>query len=171
MAFTNCYEDGLRADEYAKLEFANTYDLAFRDLPPIIEKHVSGTKAIDFGCGTGRSTRFIRQLGFEVVGIDIAPKMIARAREFDPNGDYRLIAGEGLQWTSTGRVRFDLIAVHFRQHRGRRRQSAALRAARRSAAGIRGRSALFRPRRSISMNGLPSQQEVFLKTNLPGRET
>jgi len=31
----NCYEDANRASAYAKLEFANTYYLAFRDLPEI----------------------------------------------------------------------------------------------------------------------------------------
>ena len=94
MAFTNCYEDALRAGEYAKLEFANTYYLAFRDLPAIVKEHVSGTKAVDFGCGTGRSTRFVHQLGFEVVGVDISPEMISIAREFDPDSDYRLITGD-----------------------------------------------------------------------------
>ena len=111
MAFTNCYQDGLRADEYAKLEFANTYYLAFRDLPAIINEHVSGTKAVDFGCGTGRSTRFIRQLGFEVVGIDIAPEMIAKARKFDPSGDYRLIEGDDFAGLPQGE--FDLISSLF----------------------------------------------------------
>jgi SAM-dependent methyltransferase len=91
MAFTNCYDDARRATEYATLEFANTYYLAFRDLPAIVREHVKGTKALDFGCGTGRSTRFVRQLGFETVGIDIAPEMVAKARDLDPEGDYRLL--------------------------------------------------------------------------------
>jgi SAM-dependent methyltransferase len=111
MAFTNCYQDGFRADEYAKLEFANTYYLAFRDLPEIIKAHVAGTKAVDFGCGTGRSTRFVRQLGFEVTGVDIAPEMIAKAREFDPGGDYRLIEGDDFSGLAQGE--FDLITSLF----------------------------------------------------------
>jgi SAM-dependent methyltransferase len=111
MPFTNCYQDGLRADEYAKLEFANTYYLAFRDLPEIIKQYVSGTKAVDFGCGTGRSTRFIRQLGFDVTGIDISPEMIAKAREFDPNGDYRLIQGDDFSGLPQGE--FDLVSSLF----------------------------------------------------------
>jgi SAM-dependent methyltransferase len=94
VAFTNCYKDAVRAQAYAKLEFANTYHLAYRDLPEIIREHVSGTRAIDFGCGAGRSTRFARRLGLEVTGVDIAPEMIAKARELDPGGDYRL-AQEG----------------------------------------------------------------------------
>jgi len=32
----NCYQDGNRAKAYATLEFANTYYLAFRDLPGLI---------------------------------------------------------------------------------------------------------------------------------------
>lgn len=92
MSFTNSYADKIRAEAYARLEFANTYYLAYRDLPQIIREHIQGTRAIDFGCGTGRSTRFVRQLGFDVTGVDIAPEMIASARKLDPGGDYRLIA-------------------------------------------------------------------------------
>ena len=35
MAFPNCYYDTIRAEAYAGLEFANTYHLAFRDLPEL----------------------------------------------------------------------------------------------------------------------------------------
>ena len=96
MAFTNCYGDTTRAEAYAQLEFANTYYLAYRDLPAIVREHVTGTRALDFGCGTGRSTRFVRQLGFDVVGVDIAPEMIAKARAIDPGGDYRLVKDDDL---------------------------------------------------------------------------
>lgn len=91
MTPSNCYDDNARAEAYARLEFANTYHLAFRDLPAIFAEHVKGKRALDFGCGTGRSTRFLKRLGFEVTGIDIAPPMIAKARELDETGDYRLI--------------------------------------------------------------------------------
>ncbi len=64
MNFVNVYENSTRADAYSKLEFANTYHLAFRDLPEIFRAHVKGTAALDFGCGTGRSARFLRGLGF-----------------------------------------------------------------------------------------------------------
>ena len=46
MKFINCYEDVSRADAYATLKFANTYYLAFRDLPAIISVHVTGTKRL-----------------------------------------------------------------------------------------------------------------------------
>ncbi len=90
--FSNVYDDKARADAYAKLEFPATYYLAYRDLPAIIGAHIQGTKALDFGCGTGRSTRFLRELGFDpVVGVDIAEHMVTQARERDPQGEYRLV--------------------------------------------------------------------------------
>jgi hypothetical protein len=52
MDFANCYADANRTDAYAKLEFANTYYLVYRDLPAIILENVTGTKALDFGCGS-----------------------------------------------------------------------------------------------------------------------
>jgi ubiquinone/menaquinone biosynthesis C-methylase UbiE len=96
MGFFNSYEDARRAEAYAKLELPGTYYLAYRDLPEIISGHVKGRKAIDFGCGTGRSARFLQKLGFEVVGVDIAEEMLKKARELDPKGDYCLIGEGGL---------------------------------------------------------------------------
>jgi SAM-dependent methyltransferase len=96
MSFVNSYENVTRAEAYSKLEFANTYHLAFRDLPEMFATHVHGTAALDFGCGTGRSTRFLRALGFEPVGVDISAEMIAKAHEIDPRGDYRLVPGDDM---------------------------------------------------------------------------
>jgi SAM-dependent methyltransferase len=78
MGFRNTYDDRAYADAYARLEFPGTYYLAYRDLPAIIGAHVSGRRAVDFGCGTGRSTRFLRSLGFDAVGLDIAADMIGK---------------------------------------------------------------------------------------------
>jgi SAM-dependent methyltransferase len=111
MAFSNCYEDAIRAEAYAQLEFANTYYLAFRDLPQILREHVAGTKALDFGCGTGRSTRFARQVGLDVTGVDIAPEMIAKAKSLDAGGDYRLVKEDDLSEFPTGT--YDLVLSLF----------------------------------------------------------
>lgn len=88
----NVYEDAERARTYAELEFPGTYYLAYRDLPQILAAHVRGRAAVDFGCGAGRSTRFLRGLGFRTVGIDISEAMIAQARALEPQGDYRAVA-------------------------------------------------------------------------------
>lgn len=89
--FRNVYDDGARANAYAALEFPGTYYLAYRDLPAIIGEHAQGRTALDFGCGAGRSTRFLRMLGFDAVGVDIAEPMLALARERDPGGEYLLV--------------------------------------------------------------------------------
>jgi ubiquinone/menaquinone biosynthesis C-methylase UbiE len=111
MKFSNVYKDARRAEAYSKLEFPGTYYLAYRDLPRIISKHVKGRKAVDFGCGTGRSTRFLKKLGFDVIGIDIAEGMIKKARELDPKGDYRLIKdGDFSKFKNNA---FDLVLSAF----------------------------------------------------------
>lgn len=109
--FVNIYESTTRAEAYAKLEFANTYHLAFRDLPEIFRIHVRGKAALDFGCGTGRSTRFLRTQGFATVGVDISSEMIAKARSLDSDGDYRLIPGDDM--SSLPRESFALIQSAF----------------------------------------------------------
>lgn len=111
MDFVNCYQSATRAEAYSKLEFANTYHLAFRDLPEIFRAHVKGLSAFDFGCGAGRSTRFLRGLGFETVGVDISPEMISKACEIDPRGDYRVIPSDDM--SSLPRESFSLIQSAF----------------------------------------------------------
>jgi len=80
VSFSNCYQDQARADAYATLEFKNTYYLAYRDLPAIAREHVQGSEALDFGCGTGRSTRFLQQLGFQVISVDISEDISRKIR-------------------------------------------------------------------------------------------
>ena len=111
MGFLNSYDDAKRAEAYAKLEFPGTYYLAYRDLSEIIFEHVKGRKAVDFGCGTGRSTRFLRKLGFDAVGVDIAGDMIKRAREIDPRGDYRHVKESSLTELENGA--YDLVLSAF----------------------------------------------------------
>jgi ubiquinone/menaquinone biosynthesis C-methylase UbiE len=47
-----------------------------------------GRLTLDLGCGEGRVTRDLRDLGHRVVGVDLAPSMVAAAREADPDGEY-----------------------------------------------------------------------------------
>lgn len=109
--FRNVYADERRAEAYSGLGFPATYHLAFRDLPALIAEHVDGDRALDFGCGAGRSTRFLRDLGFEVVGVDVAERMIERARGRDPGGDYRLVPRGDLSGLEAGA--YDLVLSAF----------------------------------------------------------
>jgi len=109
--FGNVYEDEERARAYATLQFPGTYYLAFRDLPALIRRYNHGPRALDFGCGTGRSTRFLRNLGLEVIGVDISQAMLDQARALDPSGEYYLLRGSIVGEFAPGR--FDVILAAF----------------------------------------------------------
>lgn len=110
-SFRNTYDDADYADSYAGLEWGGTYRLIRRDLPGILREHVSGRCALDFGCGTGRSSRLLRENGFDVIGVDIAASMIERARQLDPTGEYRLLAEGDIARSPAGA--FDLVLAAF----------------------------------------------------------
>jgi ubiquinone/menaquinone biosynthesis C-methylase UbiE len=111
MQFNNVYEDAQRAEAYANLEFPGTYYLAYRDLPEIISEHIRGKKALDFGCGAGRSTRFLKKIGFDAIGVDIAEDMLKQARTKDSDGHYLRIE-EGSFDQFRGQT-FDLVLAAF----------------------------------------------------------
>ncbi len=78
-----------QAEQYALRELNNTDYLAFRTVAE--HRLLRDSFVLDIGCGTGRSSRFLKALGNNVVGVDISPEMIAQARKADPKGDYHLL--------------------------------------------------------------------------------
>jgi SAM-dependent methyltransferase len=108
---SNEYADRDRAASYAALGLAGTYYLAFRDLPDMFARHVHGTRALDFGCGAGRSTRFLQQHGFTTIGIDISEAMLRSARDADPDGTYLQVEDDAATGWPDGP--FDLILAAF----------------------------------------------------------
>jgi SAM-dependent methyltransferase len=112
-AFANVYDDAERARAYDALDFPGTYHLAFRDLPELIGTPLPGARALDFGCGAGRSTRFLQRLGFLTTGVDIAAPMLERARARDPQGDYRLVLDGELGDLPAGAFALVLSAFAF----------------------------------------------------------
>ncbi len=111
MLFINAYEDAFCADSYSRIEFPGCYYLAYRDLPKIISQYSKTGKAIDFGCGAGRSTRFLKRLGYNAVGIDISQNMIKKAKELDPHGNYQLIKDDC--FSNIPKNEFDLVLSVF----------------------------------------------------------
>jgi len=111
LSFSNVYDDAQRAEAYATLEFPGTYSLAYRDLPAIIAENIKGRVGLDFGCGAGRSTRFLKRLGFDAIGVDISASMIELAKKADPDGSYELVDEGDFSGFEPGS--FDLILSAF----------------------------------------------------------
>src|SRR5262245_24727444 len=51
---------------------------------------MTGGRVIDLGCGSGILSRAIADAGFDVLGIDLSPAMVALARERVPAGEFRV---------------------------------------------------------------------------------
>jgi SAM-dependent methyltransferase len=87
------------ANQYSKISLLGegTLFLAFRDFGELIRCHLPNRsfddiKAIDYGCGAGRSTRYLKHLGVKQVdGFDISKEMITEAKFFDKDGRYEKI--------------------------------------------------------------------------------
>ena len=111
--FGNVYEHWEWARAYATLEFPGTYYLPFRDLPALIRRYDHGSRALDFGCGTGRSTRLLRNLGLNVIRVDISQAMLDQARALDPSGEYHRVPGDITGEFAPGSFYIILAAVTF----------------------------------------------------------
>ncbi|MCP4712355.1 MAG: class I SAM-dependent methyltransferase [Planctomycetes bacterium] len=98
------------AGYYAELGISGTYYLAFRDLDEYLTKF-SGKSALDFGCGAGRSSRFLKKFDIEVTGVDRNQEMIAQARIQDLHGSYQVIPPGNLGQFADNT--FDLIFSSF----------------------------------------------------------
>jgi SAM-dependent methyltransferase len=69
--------------------------------------------ALDFGCGVGRITRALAACYGHVVGVDIAPTMIARAEELNADlEDVEFLVSSGDDLRFLGERRFDLVFTH-----------------------------------------------------------
>ena len=66
-------------------------------------------KILDFGCGYGRNTRQLIDLGFQrVYGVDSSQKMIDRAISENPNAEFKQVVDQNLPFTDNY---FDALLV------------------------------------------------------------
>tara|TARA_R110002072_G_scaffold301521_1_gene481448 strand:- start:4071 stop:4802 length:732 start_codon:yes stop_codon:yes gene_type:complete len=102
------------ANKYSKSPIKGTGYLAFRDLPKIILENNKGQlpKAVlDYGCGTGRSTRFIKELGIDhVVGLDQSSDMINIANQNNDACEYFHISNNQIPFSNNN---FDCVISTF----------------------------------------------------------
>ncbi len=103
-------------DDWADI-YDGVYAYLTHDIPFYVQQSlVSGGPVLELGCGTGRVSLAIAGAGFDVVGIDISPRMLEAAqRKADDqglsarchfvHGDMRTVGLEG---------RFPLVIMPFR---------------------------------------------------------
>lgn len=84
-------------------------DAVLRELLP-----PTGGLAIDVGCGEGRWTRELAELGYDVVGVDRSHTLVEAARDADPNGRYEVAPAEELPFAD-GEVSF-VLCVNVLMH-------------------------------------------------------
>ncbi|MCG8454811.1 MAG: class I SAM-dependent methyltransferase [Holophagales bacterium] len=101
---TNDY--GEAAVRYALRGITGTDGIAFRWLAERIAGSGLAGDALDLGCGSGRSTRFLKGLGLDAWGVDISQAMVGEARRLDPGGTY-------LTYPAGGRLPFEDAAFHL----------------------------------------------------------
>jgi SAM-dependent methyltransferase len=66
-------------------------------------------RGLEVGCGEGRVCRDLRALGYDVVGLDAAPSLVAAAADSDPEGEYVAGAAESLPFDAAS---FDLVLAY-----------------------------------------------------------
>ena len=106
----NIYDD-FYADVYDHLVFNNykdDYEVGF------IMKNTSPTshsKILDVGCGTGHHVGLLGSKGMDVLGIDVSPSMISKAKENYP--DYKFDIKDALNGSSFDPDSFTHIACMY----------------------------------------------------------
>lgn len=68
---------GISEDAY-RASGATQAELLTEDIP-------TGSRVLDFGCGDGRVTLPLKQLGYQVTGVDASERMLAALAERDPD--------------------------------------------------------------------------------------
>ena len=79
---------------------------------PMIERvrAMNCKTALDVGCGEGRFCRMLQACGVRTIGIDPTEPLLRRARDLDPQGDYRLGRAEDLEFPDAA---FELVVSYL----------------------------------------------------------
>jgi SAM-dependent methyltransferase len=107
-AFVGAFEDMYAAEDAEGFDAWHQEDLSTlpRQVALGILRALAPRSALDFGCGKGAVSAFLARAGADVVGLDVSPTAVAKARERVPGA--RFEAG-GLD--ALGDERFDLAVA------------------------------------------------------------
>src|SRR3989338_8751103 len=86
--------DPLTAETYAKVGITGTWACGFEEVARVLGC-IRDKNVLDYGSGTGRSARFLTELGAMVTGVDINPDMVHKAQQLHPDLEFRLLAEDG----------------------------------------------------------------------------
>lgn len=81
--------------EFSERDYSGSRYLIYREVPKILTKLALKTSLIlDIGCGAGRSTRFLKEQGYNPLGIDINYNLLKLAKDKDKEGTYIFVKDE-----------------------------------------------------------------------------
>ncbi|MBP1634082.1 MAG: Methyltransferase protein [Acidobacteria bacterium] len=85
------------ADPYSRVDYRRMVrwpERIEREWPFLRRALGNGGRVLDLGCGTGEHSRFLAAQGFEVLGIDASPSMLAKAVETPVPDTLRFVEGD-----------------------------------------------------------------------------
>lgn len=77
-----------QASKYSKTHESPHRFLAYRDFPGLIKKFSNINRVLDFGSGTGASTYYLLERGYDVIGLDKSSSMVKEAKLNFPNTQF-----------------------------------------------------------------------------------
>ena len=91
-------------EEYSS-DYLRTSEKSFIEL--YIKK---GDKVLDLGCGAGRTTKYIKERGAIVIGVDLSEPLIMKAKELHPEIEFKVMNALHLDYPDKT---FDVVLFSF----------------------------------------------------------
>ena len=86
-----------KGDQYSRVDYRRLVawpERIEREWPFVERVLGSSGRVLDLGCGTGEHSRFLASKGFQVVGLDSSPSMLAKATDTPVPENLRFVEGD-----------------------------------------------------------------------------